>query len=342
MKKLLNTLYVTNPDAYLKREGLNIVVSVDNKRLGRYPIHILKQIICFNYMGISPALIKLCMENNVSVSFYDPYGRFCGRVVGKSFGNIYTRKKQYKLSESEESLDFVKNIIYAKAYNCRKLLIRGKLDHKDKIDISKVENVIGSIKVMMGQITEASSKDEIRGIEGKIASDYFSVFDELIIKNRNKFYFNGRNKRPPLDRVNAMLSFLYSILTNEIASALEGVGIDSYAGFFHTDRPGRVSMALDIIEEMRAFLVDKFVLSLINLNRIDETKFEVKENGATLLNEKGRNIILSYWNKRSHEEIYHPFIEENIQIGLLPHIQAQLLNSYIRGDIDSYPPYIRK
>lgn len=342
MKKLLNTLYVTNPDAYLKREGLNIVISVDNKRIGRYPIHILRQVICFNYMGISPALMKLCMENNVSVTFYDPFGRFCGRVVGKSYGNIYTRKKQYKLSESIESIDFVKNIIYAKAYNCRKLLIRGKLDHKDKIDLPRIEKVINRIKELMLQIPLAKTKDEIRGIEGKIASEYFSVFDELIIKNREKFYFNGRNKRPPLDMVNAMLSFLYSILTNEIASALEGVGIDSYAGFFHTDRPGRVSMALDIIEEMRAFMVDKFVLSLINLNRIDETKFEIKENGATLLNDKGRNLILSYWNERSHEEIYHPFLEEKIQIGLLAHVQAQLLNSYIRGDIEAYPPYMRK
>lgn len=342
MKKLLNTLYVTNQDAYLKREGLNIVIELYGKRVKRYPIHILKQVVCFNYMGMSPALMKLCMEENVNVSFYDPYGRFCARLVGKSYGNIYVRKKQYELSESDESLDFVKNIIYAKAYNCRKLLIRAKLDHKDKIDLLKVEKVIENIKKMMLQIPEAKSKDEVRGIEGRIASDYFSVFDELIIKNRDQFYFNGRSKRPPLDRVNAMLSFLYSILTNEIASALEGVGIDSYAGFFHTDRPGRMSMALDIIEEMRAILVDKFVLSLINLNRIDKSKFEIKENKATLLNDKGRNQILSYWNERSHEEIYHPFIETKIQIGLLPHVQALLLNSYIRGDIDFYPPFLKK
>lgn len=342
MKKLLNTLYITNPDAYLKREGENILIFIDGRCVKRYPIHILSQIICFNYMGVSPSLMKLCMKSNVSISFYDPHGNFCGRVIGKSYGNIYTRKKQYKISESDKSLDFSKNIIYAKAYNSRKLLIRGKLDHKNKINLEKMEKAIYRIKNLMLEIPKSKSKDELRGIEGKIASEYFSVFDELIVKQRENFYFNGRNKRPPLDRVNALLSFMYSILANNIAQALEGVGIDSYAGFFHTDRPGRVSMALDIIEEMRAPIVDKFVLSLINLNRLDKNKFEVKENNATLLNDKGRNIVLNYWNDKCHEEIYHPFIEEKIPIGLLPHIQAQLLNSYLREDIESYPPYLRK
>jgi len=180
----------------------------------------------------------------------------------------------------------------------------------------------------------------VRGIEGIIARGYFSVLDELIIKQREDFFFIDRSKRPPMDRFNALISFLYSLLTNNIAAALEGVGIDSYAGFFHTDRPGRVSMALDIIEEMRAFLVDKFTLSMINLNRINKNHFEVKENGATLLNEKGRQVVLENWNKREQEEIYHPFLEENIKIGLLPHVQALLLNSYLRGDIEAYPPFM--
>lgn len=340
MKKLLNVLYVTSPDYYLKKEGRNIVISLEGKRVARYPIHILRQVVCFNYMGVSPDLMKMCMEENVSISFFTPYGKYCGRVVGASYGNIYNRKRQYKLAESEESLQFVKNIIYAKAYNSRKIIIRGKLDHKDKIDLEKVENVISNIKDLMIQIPYSPDKDSIRGIEGTIARQYFSVLDEFIVKQREDFYFIERTKRPPRDRFNAMLSFMYSILTNSIASALEGVGIDYYAGFFHTDRPGRVSMALDIIEEMRAFIVDKFCLSMINLNRINKNNFEIKENGACLLNDKGREIILQNWNKKQQEEILHPFLEEKIKIGLLPHVQAQLLNSYIRGDIENYPPFM--
>lgn len=340
MKKLLNVLYVTSPDYYLKKEGRNIVISLEGKIVARYPIHILRQVVCFNYMGVSPDLMKMCMEENVSISFFTPYGKYCGRVVGASYGNIYNRKRQYKLAESEESLQFVKNIIYAKAYNSRKIIIRGKLDHKDKIDLEKVENVISNIKDLMIQIQYSPDKDSIRGIEGTIARQYFSVLDEFIVKQREDFYFIERTKRPPRDRFNAMLSFMYSILTNSIASALEGVGIDSYAGFFHTDRPGRVSMALDIIEEMRAFIVDKFCLSMINLNRINKNNFEIKENGACLLNDKGREIILQNWNKKQQEEILHPFLEEKIKIGLLPHVQAQLLNSYIRGDIENYPPFM--
>lgn len=340
MKKLLNTLYLTNPDYYLRKEGRNIVVTLEGKKVARFPIHIFKQIVCFNYMGVSPDLMKMCMEENISITFFTPYGRYCGRVVGKSYGNIHYRKRQYKIAETDESLKFVKNIIYAKAYNSRKILIRGKLDHKDKIDINRLESAIDSIKKLMLDITKADNKDTVRGLEGTIAREYFSVLDELIIKQREDFYFVQRSKRPPMDRFNALISFLYSLLTNNIAAALEGVGIDSYAGFFHTDRPGRVGMALDIIEEMRAFIVDKFCLSMINLNRINKKHFEVKENGACLLNDKGRETVLEFWNKRQQEEIYHPFIEENIKIGLLPHVQAQLLNSYIREDIESYPPFM--
>lgn len=340
MKKLLNVLYVTNPDYYLRKEGRNIVISLENQRIARYPIHILKQIVCFNYMGVSPDLMKMCMEENVAISFFTPYGKYCGRVLGASYGNIYTRKKQYQLVDSQESLDFVKNIIYAKAYNSRKVLIRGKLDHKEKVDLNRLEEAIQTIKEFMLEIPKQTDKDSIRGIEGIIAREYFSVLDELIVKQRKDFYFIQRSKRPPKDCFNALLSFLYAILTNSIAQALEGVGIDSYAGFFHTDRPGRVSMALDLIEEMRAYVVDKFCLSMVNLNRINRNHFEIKENQACLLNDKGRNLLLQYWNEREHEEIYHPFIEEKISLGLLPHVQAQLLNAYLRGDIESYPPFI--
>lgn len=339
MKKLLNVLYVTKPEYYLRKEGLNVVVSLEGKRMARYPIHILRQIVCFNYMGVSPDLMQLCMEENVPISFFTPYGKYCGRVIGASYGNIYTRKKQYEMAASDESLDFVKNIIYAKAYNSRKMLIRGRLDHKEVIDSDRVQEAIDAIKLWMKEIEGCSNKDSVRGIEGAIARVYFSVLDELIVKQREDFYMVERSKRPPRDRFNALLSFFYSILTNSTAAALEGVGIDAYAGFFHTDRPGRVSMALDMVEEMRV-LVDRFCLSLVNLKRIEKKHFEVKENGSCLLNEKGRNIALNHWNEREHEEITHPFTEEKIKIGLLPHVQAQLLNAYLRGDIEGYPPFM--
>lgn len=342
MKDLLNILYITNPDYYLRRDGRNIVVSLEGKRIRTFPIHIFRQIVCFNYMGISPALMKLCMEERIPVSFYTPYGKYCGRVVGSSYGNIYNRREQYRLADSTESLDFTKNIIYAKAYNSRKVLIRGKLDHRDKIYIARVEASINNIKVLMKEIIDAKDKDSIRGIEGSIAKEYFASLDELIVKQREDFYMVERSKRPPLDRFNALLSFMYSIFTNNIASALEGVGVDPYAGFFHTDRPGRVSMALDLIEEFRAPILDKFCLSLINLGRISKNHFEVKENRATMLNEKGRNIFLKYWNEREHEEVKHYYLEKKVKVGLLAHVQAQLLNSYIRKDIPSYPPYMQK
>lgn len=342
MINLLNVLYLTNPDYYIKREGKNIVVTLDGRRLKSFPIHIFRQIVLFNYVGLSPGAMKLCMENNVMLTFFTPYGKYCGRVVGSSYGNINNRKKQYELANSEESLGFVKNIIYAKAYNSRKVLIRGKLDNKEKVDKSKLEFSIEFIKEQMKEITKANNKDTIRGIEGNIAREYFSALDELIVKQREDFFMIGRTKRPPMDEFNALLSFMYSIFTNEVTAALEGVGVDPYAGFFHTDRSGRYSMSLDIIEEFRSVIIDKFCLSLINYGRINKKHFIVKENGATFLNDKGRDTVLEYWNKREHDELQHYYLDKKVKVGLLPHIQAQLLNSYIRGDIPSYPPYMQK
>ena len=342
MINLLNILYLTNPDYYIKREEENIVVTNNGSRIKAFPIHIFRQIVLFNYMGVSPGAMKLCMENNIPITFFTPYGKYCGRVVGSTYGNIYNRKKQYELSNSDKSLDFVKNIIYAKAYNSRKVLIRAKLDNKEKINTSKLEHTIDYIKNQMKEIVRSDNKDSIRGIEGNIAREYFSALDELILKQRKDFYMVERSKRPPMDRFNALLSFMYSIFTNEITAALEGVGVDPYAGFFHTDRSGRCSMSLDIIEEFRSIIIDKFCLSLINYGRLNKNHFIVKENGATLLNEKGRDIVLEHWNKREHEKVQHYYIEKKVEVGLLPHIQAQLLNSYIRGDIPSYPPYMQK
>ena len=342
MKKLQNILYITLDDVYLTKDGENIAVLKDSKVIKRFPIHILDGIICFNYSGVSPSLIRFAMENNLLLSFFTPQGKFCGRVIGKTNGNVLLRRRHYAMADSNESLEFTKNIIYAKIYNSRKVLKRAIRDHEDKIDSDKIMKTINFIEVAMKKLWDADNKDNLRAIEGNIASRYFSCFDEMITSQRGEFYFINRNRRPPEDYVNALLSFLYSLLTYEMQSALEGVGIDSYVGFFHVERPGRCSMALDMIEELRAYMCDRLALTMINKNIINTKDFEKKETGAVLLNEKGRSKVLEYWQKRKQDEIMHPFINEKIKIGLIPHVQAMLLNRYIRGDIDSYPPFLMK
>lgn len=343
MKKLLNTLYITKEDVYLSKESENIVIQKEGQVLGRFPFHIIENIVCFNYAGASPSLMKYCMENNILISFHTPNGKYCGRVIGKTNGNVLLRKEQYRMSDSEElSVEFVRNIIYAKAYNSRKLLQRLVRDHSSTVDVLRVNNSIDKIKIYMEEIKNAKSKDSIRGLEGSIAREYFSSFDEMILNQREDFYFFQRSKRPPTDNVNALLSYLYSLLTNEMISALEGVGIDSYVGFFHVDRPGRASMALDMMEELRAYMCDRAALTLINNKIINKNDFETKENDAVLLNSKGRDKIFEYWRNRKNETIIHPYLEENIKIGLLMHVQAMLLNRYIRGDLEAYPPFLIK
>lgn len=342
MKKLLNTLYVTREKAYLSKEGQNVVIAEEGLQIGRYPIHILNDIICFSYLGMSPALIRLCSENNVGISFLTPQGKFCGRVVGKENGNVLLRRKQYQMVDSEASTAFVRNIIYAKGLNSKRILRRCILDHGDKVNITKLEEKIKEIDSCLEKIKVADEKDAIRGYEGAIAKTYFDCFDELILQQKADFPFSGRSKRPPEDNVNSMLSLLYTFLAHDIGSALSAVGIDSYVGFMHTDRPGRMSMALDVMEELRGFMADRTVLSMINLKIIGKSDFEEKESSAVLIKESGRKKIIEYWQKRKQMEILHPYLKEKVKIGLLPHVQSMLLNSYIRGDLEAYPPFIIK
>ncbi len=342
MKKLQNILYLTIDDAYLSKDGENVVIIKESKVLKRFPIHILDGIMCFNYTGVSPALMKFAMENNLLISFFTPEGKFCGRVIGKTNGNVLLRRRQYQIADSNDSLEFVQNIIYAKIFNSRKVLKRAIRDHRGKIDSEKLLSTIDFIDLALKNIWKTDSKDSLRAIEGNVASRYFACFDEMIVSQRDEFYFIDRNRRPPEDNTNALLSFLYSLLTYEMQSALEGVGIDSYVGFFHVDRPGRSSMALDMIEELRAYMCDRFALTMINKNIITAKDFEKKETGAVLLNDKGRAKVLENWQKRKQDEIKHPFINEKIKIGLISHVQAMLLNRYIRGDLEAYPPFLMK
>lgn len=341
MRKLLNTLYITNENYYLSRERENIVIRHEEKVVKRFPIHILEGIVCFNYTGVSPGLMQLANENNISITFLTPNGRFCGKFVGLTSGNVILRRTQYRISDDGvSSLKIAKRCIQAKIINSRKNLLRLARDHKNKVDINKVNKTIEYLKMQNDFVVNTDSFDILRGIEGDSARAYFQVFDEMILNQKDEFKFVRRSKRPPLNKVNAILSYLYSILTYEIQAAVEAVGFDSYVGFYHRDRPGRASLALDLIEELRPYLVDRFVTTLINRGQINSKDFEEKENGSVLLNDKGRQKVLKVWQERKHDEINHPFIKEKVKIGLIPYIQAQLLSRHMRGDIEEYPPFL--
>jgi CRISPR-associated protein Cas1 len=340
MRHLLNTLYVINPEAYIGHERENVVVRIEDKIVLRRPIHILESIVCFNYVGISPKLMDLCTKNNVSVSFLNLNGRFMAKLTGKTRGNVLLRRTQYRYADDEEkSLRLAKNFIIGKIVNCRSVLKRAMRDHPYSVNQELFNNVIEKQSHAINALQTTNHFDEIRGIEGDIAKLYFSLFNDLILHQKKDFSFTGRSRRPPLDNVNALLSYAYTLLTHEMTSALETVGLDPYVGFLHTDRPGRVSLSLDMIEELRPYIADRFVLSLINRRQLTQSDFIKKESGGIVLTDDARVKFLDSWQKRKREKIIHPFIKEQIEIGLLPHVQAMLLSRYLRGDIDNYPPF---
>lgn len=340
MKKLLNTLYLTQENFYLTRERDNIVIKKEGKVVQRFPYRIIDGIVCFSYLGASPSLIKLCAEQNTNLSFHTPQGQFCGRFVGPTNGNVLLRREHYRLADDEKSLKYAKRFILAKISNARKYLLRFKRDHKDRIDVQLFEEVNTNLIWALEKIQAAPDKETLLGIEGQAANQYFRLFNHFILTDKETFSFNIRSRRPPLDCVNALLSFGYSMLTYECQAALEAVGLDSYVGFFHTDRPGRASLALDLVEEFRAYIVDRFVFSLINRNQLTKKDFEIKENGSVLLTDKGRAKFIEAWQKRKHTEVDHPFTKEKVKLMLLPYVQAQLLAKAIRGDLESYPPFL--
>jgi len=343
MKKLLNTLYVTSPDAYLSLDGENIVVLKDNVEAARFPLHNIGQIISFGYTGASPALMGTCASRNISLCFLSRNGRFLARVVGKSYGNVILRREQYKIaSEDEQSILIAKNFIIGKIYNSKWSIERTIRDYSLRVDVESLKKVSNTLTEFLNCIRRCSGFDELRGYEGKAASEYFKIFDNLILQQKENFYFRDRNKRPPLDNVNALLSFVYILLANDVASALEAVGLDAYVGFYHKDRPGRVSLALDVMEELRPICADRFVLSLINKRMINDSGFTKKENGAVVMNDETRKTVLNAWQTKKQEKITHPFLSEKIQWGLVPHVQSMLLARYIRSDLDEYPPFLWK
>ena len=343
MRKLLNTLYVTSPKSYLSLVGENIVVMLEDNEKFRLPFVNIENIVCFGYMGASPALMGKCADGNIGLSFLKPNGEFLARITGKTKGSVFLRKAQYlRHDEGTFCLDFSKTIVSAKLHNSRFAIDRAVRDNKETIDTSNMAKVSAGLKEAMGKVWEFPDKDTLRGFEGGNAKQYFGVFDDMILQQKKDFYFHERNKRPPLDNVNCMLSYIYTILSLEVSSALETVGLDPYVGFFHELRSGRASLAVDLVEELRAYMADRFVLSLVNLKKVAAKDFIKKEGGGVLMSDAGRKKILSAWQERKKDIITHSVIGEKIEVGLLPYVQSQLLARYLRGDLDNYPAFICK
>ena len=343
MRKLLNMLFVISEDAYLSLDGENVVISREKQEVGRCPLHTLNGIVAFTYAGASPALMGACAKRGISLSFCTPNGRFLARITGEANGNVLLRRTQYRVADNREaSCQIARNMIYGKLYNARWSLERTKRDHALRVDAERLQGAIDRLKALAPVVLEETNLDTLRGQEGTGAQAYFDVFDDLILQNKTSFFFRERNRRPPLDNVNALLSFAYSLLSHDCAAALERVGLDSYVGFLHRDRPGRSSLALDLMEELRPCMADRFVLSLINTRVVQPVDFEKTESGAVVLTDTGRKKVLSGWQERKREAMTHPYLKEKMAWGLVPYVQALLLTRYLREDLDGYPPFLWK
>ncbi len=343
MRKFLNTLFITNEEAFLSLEGETVYVEINRKKVGQFPMHTLENILCFSHHGATPAFMGACAKRNINLAFFNPYGKFLCRVIGENNGNVLLRKQQYRVSDNEDaSCDIARNFILGKVYNCRWSIDRTVRDHALRVDVERCKSVIGYLNNNMNKIKAETNLNSLRGIEGECASLYFGIFDELILNQKDTFSFKGRTKRPPLDEVNAMLSFGYTLLANDCANALEGAGMDAYVGFLHRDRPGRKSLALDLMEELRPVLVDRFVLTLINNRQIKKEHFQTSQSNAIEFTDDGRKKFLTAWQEHKREQFTHPYLSEKMCWGLLPHVQAMLLARYMRGDIDGYPPFLWK
>lgn len=342
MKKHLNTLYITSDDAYLRKERETFVVEVNNKKVFQAPIHSIENIVCFGFKPLTPPLMAFCAENNVGISYLSENGKFLARVYGAQQGNVLLRKTQYAVADNElQSLAIARPIIAAKVANCRNLLLRHQRNHPNDASDS-IETIAATLGNRLAEIQRAESLDQLRGHEGECASLYFSVLSSLITAQSEDFAFSHRTKRPPLDPTNALLSFLYAILANDVRSAVETTGLDPQVGFLHQVRSGRPSLALDIMEEFRAYLGDRVMLNLVNLKQVTKKDFEIRESGEVRMSDEARKTVITAYQKRKQEEITHPFLGEKMTVGLLPHIQAQLLARYLRGDIPDYPPFYIK
>ena len=343
MRKLLNTLFVTSEDSYLALENENVVVLNSEEKKGQFPLSILEGIVCFTYKGASPALMGACAKRGVQLCFMTPNGRFLARACGESRGNVLLRKKQYRVSDDEaQSCLIARNFIFGKVYNTRWMIERTLRDHALRVDADEMKRLSQQMAERLPAISEAADLDTLRGLEGEASARYFAAFDQMILNQKEDFHFEDRNRRPPMDRVNALLSFAYTMLANDCAAALESVSLDAYVGFLHRDRPGRASLALDLMEELRGPMADRLALTLINTRAIQARHFQRQADGAVLLNDEGRKLFLNAWQEHKRETLTHPYLKEKIYWGLVPYVQALLLARCLRGDLDGYPPLLWK
>jgi CRISPR-associated protein Cas1 len=343
LKKLLNTLFVTTDGAYLKKEGESVVVMAEKQVKLRLPLHNLNGIVCFGRVTCSPILMGFCAQRGVAVSYLSSNGRFLARVQGLISGNVLLRREQYRRAESmEQSAIIAKAFVFGKIFNCRTSLQRGLRDHPQINGAEAVQTAILHLSALLNEVKEQNELNVIRGSEGHAAQTYFSVFDHLITTQKEGFFFRGRNRRPPMDNMNALLSFVYTLLLHDAIAALESVGLDPAVGFLHRDRPGRPSLALDLLEEFRPLIADRLALALVNLRQVQHGGFSKTEAGGVLMNDETRKTVLVAYQKRKQDEISHPFLEEQIPIGMLLFAQALLLSRFLRKDMDGYPPFFWK
>ncbi|WP_439294424.1 type I-C CRISPR-associated endonuclease Cas1c [Lonepinella sp. BR2882] len=337
MRKLQNTLYITTQGTYLHKERETLVVEQERKKVAQLPVHSIGHIFCFGNVLVSPFLMGFCGENNINLAFFTEQGRYLGRLQGRQSGNILLRRAQYRLSESNP-VPIARHIIAAKIQASKRVLQRYLRNYGEN---SAVQAAVVGLNSGLQQLKHAQDLERVRGIEGEAAARYFSVFQYLIAE-KSGFAFDGRNRRPPRDGVNALLSFLYSILGRDISGALQGVGLDPQAGFLHADRPGRDSLAQDILEEFRAWWADRLALSLINRGQIKPQDFISESSGAVTLKAEARKLLFQSLQAKKQEKIVHPFLQEEVEIGLLPYIQAMLLARHLRGDLAEYPPFLMR
>jgi CRISPR-associated protein Cas1 len=343
MKKHDNTLYVTTQNVYLAREGTNVLVREAKQTKMRVPIHNLGGIVCFGNVSCSPFLMGLCGQQGVAISFLTQNGRFLARVVGPQTGNVLLRRAQHRAtSDPDRAAEAARWVITAKIANARCVLQRAQRDHSDRVVPELLETVVQRMGCQLQELQRAMPLDQIRGTEGEAARSYFVAFDELILQQKEAFFLHERTRRPPRDNVNALLSFLYTLVTYDVVAACESVGLDPQMGFLHADRSGRPSLALDLVEELRPMIADRLALSLVNRQQIDAKGFTRQETGGVEMDAATRKTVLVAYQKRKAEEILHPFLKEKVTVGLLPHVQAQLLARWLRGELDAYPPFLWK
>jgi CRISP-associated protein Cas1 len=341
VKHHLNTLFVTTQGAYLAKEGQAVLVRVEKQTKLRVPLHTLGGIVCFGNVGCSPALMGLCGEAGVAISFLSEHGRFQARVQGFTPGNVLLRREQYRRADDPHACTAIaRAIVLGKIANARTVLLRGGRDHPANGDREALRSAIALLDRCIDNAQRVESTDALRGVEGEAARTYFAVFNHLITAQQKEFEFHERSRRPPLDRINALLSFLYALLSHDARSACEAAGLDAAVGFLHRDRPGRPGLALDLMEEFRPFLADRLALSLINRRQVQATGFKQTSSGGIQMDDATRKTVLVAYQKRKQEELQHPFLGEKTTVGLLPHLQARLLARHLRGDLDGYPPFI--